>query len=275
MNDHELARHLAHVAGELLLEIRGNLSPLPDGQVAPYDQRALGDQGDRQVNEFLISQLDLHRPHDVVLSEESADPQARHAADRVWIIDPLDGTSSFARGYPGFAVHVALWERGCEKPGSISAAAVAAPMFNVTLSTADDVESLPQVLGSSSQIAQLHNQPRNNIRIVASPSRPPVQMADVKVALENEFNLQVDVQRMGSVGAKTVYIVLGQADIYLNTSGFYEWDLAAPLGVAHHYGLDVFLPSGAPILFNQIDVSLGGALISRPEFVPTILKSLA
>jgi 3'(2'), 5'-bisphosphate nucleotidase len=148
-------------------------------------------------------------------------------------------------------------------------------MFNVTLSTADDVESLPQVLGSSSQIAQLHNQPRNNIRIIASPSRPPVQMDDVKVALKDEFNLQVDVQRMGSVGAKTVYIILGQADIYLNTSGFYEWDLAAPLGVAHHYGLDVFLPSGAPFLFNQIDVSLGGALISRPEFVPTILKSLA
>lgn len=274
MNDHELAALLAYEAGQLLLDVRGDLVPVPDGQPTEYDQKALGDAGDRQSNDFLISQLNSHRPKDVILSEESLDPAARHQADRVWIIDPLDGTSSFSRGYPGFAVHVALWERGADVPGSITAAAVSVPLFDVTLSTADNPTQQSFALNLDLPTVQ----PRfidDTIRIVTSPSRPPRQLDQVKQALQEAFNQPVDVQRMGSVGAKTTFIVLGHADIYLNTVGFHEWDLAAPLGIAHHYGLHACLPSGQDFQLNQAGTELSGALIAQPQFVETILKSLA
>ena len=64
------------------------------------------------------------RPDDAVLSEEGADDRARLDADRVWIVDPLDGTREY--GEPGrtdWAVHVALWVRG----QGLTAGAVALP----------------------------------------------------------------------------------------------------------------------------------------------------
>ena len=70
-------------------------------------------QGDRRSHELLVTELAVRRPQDAVLSEEGRDDPARLSADRVWIVDPLDGTREF--GEPGrtdWAVHVALWERG-------------------------------------------------------------------------------------------------------------------------------------------------------------------
>ena len=275
MNDHQLARNLAYEAGQLLLEIRGNLEPLPDGVVAPYDQKALGDRGDREANNFLIDSLRSERLNDVIFSEESADPFERLTADRVWMIDPLDGTSSFTRGYPGFAVHVALWERIDASSGAITAAAVSVPLFHTTLSTADDVSELSKAKELATPPLYQERSERDNIRIVTSPSRPPTQMDIVRESLQSEFNQTVEVQRMGSVGAKTTYIILGGAEIYINTSGFHQWDIAAPLGIAEHYGLNVCLPSGSPIVLNQPKTDVGGALIAQPEFVPNVIKSLA
>ncbi len=99
--DHTLARELAVEAGRRLLELRARGGE-PD---------LLRKAGDRLSHEFLTAELAARRPGDVVLSEEGADDPARLAASRVWIVDPLDGTSEF--GEPGrtdWAVHVALWE---------------------------------------------------------------------------------------------------------------------------------------------------------------------
>ncbi|HEX5405820.1 MAG TPA: inositol monophosphatase family protein, partial [Pseudonocardiaceae bacterium] len=81
--DDTLATDLARAAGELLLRIRAAGAP---------DPKALGRAGDAGANEFLLDRLARERPDDAVLSEESADDPARLAAERVWIIDPLDGT---------------------------------------------------------------------------------------------------------------------------------------------------------------------------------------
>jgi len=85
----------------------------------------------------------------------------------------------------------------------------------------------------------------------------------------------VQIIQMGSVGAKVSYILDGNADVYLNTGGFFEWDLAAPLGVACHHGLVVCQINGEPFAFNQVNLKLTGALICRPELQKIILKSLA
>ncbi len=101
-NDHVLAADLAERAGHLLLTLRA-LGGDPD---------TLKNAGDRQSHEFLMAELAKARPDDAVLSEEGIDNKDRLTADRVWIVDPLDGTREF--GEPGrtdWAVHVALWTR--------------------------------------------------------------------------------------------------------------------------------------------------------------------
>ncbi len=98
--DAALAAALAKGAGDLLVNLRAS-------ELEGEDLRRAGD---RQSNDFLLAALTTHRPDDSVLSEEAVDDRSRLRADRVWIVDPLDGTREF--GLPGrsdWAVHVALW----------------------------------------------------------------------------------------------------------------------------------------------------------------------
>src|SRR5579872_3502362 len=104
-DDHRLAHDLATAAGRRLLALRA-------GGGDPADLRK---HGDRESHEYLTAELARLRPADAVLSEEGRDDPARLAADRVWIVDPLDGTREF--GEPGrtdWAVHVALWARDAD-----------------------------------------------------------------------------------------------------------------------------------------------------------------
>ena len=83
MTDAELAAHLAHIAGRLLLEVRD--SGLISG-------KALGDAGDKTANQFLCHALRQQRPEDGLLSEEEKDSAERLTKTRVWIVDQVDGT---------------------------------------------------------------------------------------------------------------------------------------------------------------------------------------
>src|ERR1700687_1045446 len=117
LTDAALAAELAKDAGELLLTVRDEV-----GFYDPYD---LGDAGDKRANVLILDRLHLQRPADAVLSEEAVDDISRVDADRVWIVDPLDGTREFSTpGRDDWAVHVALWQRGAGRHGSITAAAV-------------------------------------------------------------------------------------------------------------------------------------------------------
>src|ERR687898_542754 len=88
-DDHVLAARLATEAGELLVGLRTRLSA--DG----VDGRPLGAEGDRAAHELLMNRLGSARPGDAVLSEEGVADPARLDAERVWIVDPLDGTREF------------------------------------------------------------------------------------------------------------------------------------------------------------------------------------
>jgi 3'(2'), 5'-bisphosphate nucleotidase len=71
-----------------------------------------------------------------------------------------------------------------------------------------------------------------------------------------------------------VAIVADTADVYFNSGGFYEWDLAAPLGIAVHNGLSVSDCSGKPIYLNKVDLKVKDILICRPELTATIVEAL-
>src|SRR6185295_18043873 len=87
------------------------------------------DEGDLRANDLLLERLAAERPADAVLSEESADDPARLDAERVWIIDPLDGTREFTElPRTDWAVHVGLWVAG-----DLAVGAVALPAQGIVL----------------------------------------------------------------------------------------------------------------------------------------------
>ncbi len=125
MNDDELARRLADEAGAELVALRERRGF--------GDPKALRDEADAMSHRLLMKRLAETRPADAVLSEEGHDDQTRLASDRVWIVDPLDGTREYGEaGRTDWAVHVALWQRG-----QLVAGAVALPAQGVTLATDD------------------------------------------------------------------------------------------------------------------------------------------
>ncbi len=116
MSDHdggELAARLATEAGQLLLAVREELA-----DATAEDRKAAGD---KRSHDYLMDALARERPDDAVLSEEGADNPIRLRSERVWIVDPLDGTREFSElGRKDWAVHVALWQSGELVAGAVA-----------------------------------------------------------------------------------------------------------------------------------------------------------
>jgi 3'(2'), 5'-bisphosphate nucleotidase len=114
------------------------------------------------------------------------------------------------------------------------------------------------------------------IRILVSRSRPPREIAAVIKKLEETFpdRGSVEVIPMGSVGAKVGAILADKADVYFNSGGFYEWDLAAPLGIAVYNGLSVTDCNGDQITLNKVNLKVKDILICRPDLTSTIVMAL-
>ncbi len=240
-SDARLAARLAQQAGELLLSIRAE---------SGLEGKELGKRGDRDANELLLEQLAAARPGDAVLSEESVDSPARLSAGRVWIIDPLDGTREY--GMPGrddWAVHVALWQRG----GGITDAAVAQPSLGAVYAS-DDV--------------RFGGPGRPHLTFLVSDSRPPAFAATVA----EQFGAEL--RPMGSAGAKAMAVVRGDADAYLHAGGQWEWDSAAPVGVALAAGLHATRVDGSPLVYNEAHPYLPDLLICRSELGQQLVEAI-
>ena len=241
-DDHTTAADLATRAGELLLRVRADNAQL--------EGKALKDLGDQTSHDFLMAELARLQPADVVLSEEGADDHARLSAERVWIVDPLDGTREFSEsGRDDWAVHVALWVHG-----ELTAGAVARPAKGVTYSTVDSTEPKGMV-GSP-------------LRLAVSRSRPPefvTQLAE---------HLGAELVPMGSAGVKAMSVLDGDADAYVHAGGQYEWDSAAPVTVANRHGLHTSRVDGSPLVYNRENPYLPDLLVCRSEIAHDLLAQI-
>lgn len=240
-----LAAQLAEQAGALLLHLQRERG---------LSGTDLGRRGDAESNALLLRELAAARPDDAVLSEESADSPARLTADQVWIIDPLDGTREYAMpGRADWAVHVALWQRGAPNRG-ITDAAIAQPALDVVY--------------ASDAVAAIDSAPARP-RFLVSDSRPPVWAATVADALG------ADLVPMGSAGAKAMAVLRGDAEAYLHSGGQWEWDSAAPVGVALAAGLHASRIDGSALEYNLPHPYLPDLLICRADLAEPILRAVA
>ena len=241
-DDHLLSRRVVAEAGDLLLELRARTG------LHPETMRA---DGDWQAHKLIVELLKRERPDDAILSEEGADNPARVGYERVWIVDPLDGTREF--GEPGrvdWAVHCAL-----SIDGVITAGAVALPAQGIVLATDE-----PPVVPPNGE---------RPMRVVTSRTRRPY--ASVLIADE----LRAELVPMGSAGAKAMAVVKGEVDVYAHAGGMYEWDSAAPVAVAVAAGLHASRLDGAPLRYNNADPYLPDLLICRPEYAERAIDALA
>nr|WP_276508491.1 3'(2'),5'-bisphosphate nucleotidase CysQ [Modestobacter muralis] len=207
--------------------------------------------GDAEAHRFLVARLTQLRPGDAVLSEEGADDPVRLVSDRVWIVDPLDGTREFSEpGRADWAVHVALWERG-----ELVAGAVALPAVGLTLGTGDGHRVPARADGP--------------VRLAVSRSRPPSLVQALSVRLGAQL------VPMGSAGVKAMSVVRGETDAYVHGGGQFEWDSAAPVAVARAAGLHTSRLDGSPLRYNRPDPYLPDLVVCRPELADGLLSAIA
>lgn len=256
--DSALAKELALAAGRLLLDVRADFGPIEAGDKARYLE--LKDAGDAASQALLGEALRTQRPGDAVLSEEAKDSHARDTADRVWIIDPLDGTKEFAQGRSDWAVQIALWERGV----GFTAAAFSLPAQEAVFVTGAPLPDAWEPLAD------------RPLRIVVSRSRPPenfiAKMPEIaaRLAADGVTEHGVEFVYVGSAGAKVGEILTGRVDAYLNEGGFWEWDAAAPLAVALDHGMIGSHIDGRPIEFNKRPPWVDDIVVARPEVAPYV-----
>ena len=234
-DDHQVAAWAATEAGHLLLEVRQQ----------GLEGRALKDAGDQAAHELLMRLLAEQRPDDVVLTEEGKDDRrGRPERDRVWIVDPLDGTREFSEPpRDDWAVHVALWERPRRRAGGRGRGAARARR------RPSPPASLPSYRPRAASVR-------------ASSPRAPGRPRFVKALVEE---LDAELVPMGSAGAKVMSVVRDVSDAYVHAGGQYEWDSAAPVAVARAAGLFTSRVDGSPLVYNQDDVLLPDLIVCRPE----------
>lgn len=244
MDDHELAGWLAH---RTLVEL---LRHRDEGHRRGVALWRIEEDGDRLAHELLVHELARARPGDAVLSEEGHDDRSRLTSDRVWIVDPLDGSADFAyRGSTEWAVHVALVEN--DRP---VAAAVAVP-----------------------HDCRVYGTEHSPVPVRPAANEPPVMVSGRSwggVTRQVAGALGAELTTCGSAGVKAMLVVSGSADVYVHASGLYEWDACAPAAVAAAAGLFVSGADGRPLRYNKARPTVAGLVICRPELAGAVLRAL-
>lgn len=205
-------------------------------------------EADHAVNDFLHDHLRAARPDYAWLSEESEDDPARLGAERVFVIDPIDGTRAFIAGEKTWAHSIAVVERG--RP---SAAVVFLPMLD------------RMYLAYAGSGATMNNDP------IAASSPHGVEGATVLAA---RTNLDAKHWKDGvppikrtfrpSLAYRMCLVAEGRFDAMLTLRDSWEWDIAAGALVAAEAGARVTDRNGATLAFNNATPKTMGVLAASP-----------
>lgn len=239
-----VALELAREAGAAILDLYEG--PLEIEQKTSADDREPVTQADRLANEIIVTRLRQKFPGDGILAEESLDTAHRLDKSRVWMIDPLDGTTGFIDGNGDFAVQIGLTE-----DGECVLGVVYQPLTGVLYRA---------VRGGGTWIERPDFEPEqgwvsdhqeiSTMRLAASRSHRSPRMDQVVQA----FGLHEEVLR-GSVGIKVGLIVEQQCDLYVHLSPrTKQWDTCAPQLILQEAGGRVTDLFGRPLRYNHADV---------------------
>ena len=232
----------------------------------------LGDVVDQACDALLQGLIAGRYSDDAILSEETQDSPARLDRQRVWIVDPLDGTKEFRAGRPDWAIHIALTLHGRCALGVVALPArgqllwgLIPPAHSARPGTTTDVYAGSEGMGGWAPGALASQSP---LRIAVSRSHTPPWVAQLARELEAEL------VPAGSVGHKVGMLLRGEADLYAHKVGLKEWDTCAPETVARAMGWHVSRLDGTPQTYNQADPRNGELLVCRAQDRARVLQAL-
>ena len=224
----------------------------------------LADVGDQAADGFLQGFLRGRYPDDGILSEETADSTERLAKERVWIVDPLDGTKEYSELREDWAIHVALTVGGRCALGAVALPAVGRMLWGVAVPGAERGG-----LRGEGRAVRGDEGPAGTPRVVVSRSHTPPWVE--RFAAE----LGAELLPCGSVGYKVARLLLGEADVYVHKVGLKEWDTCAPEAVARALGWYVGKLRGGEHVYNQRDPRNHELVICRPAWKQRVLAAVA
>ena len=238
--DLELAETIALEASEILMRyFRGDYSVDTKADEEPVTE------ADRAANEHIVARLQEFFPDDGILAEESADPAAIVGKQRVWMVDPMDGTKEFTKYLTEFAVMIGLVVEGTPVLGVVAQPAEEILYRGIVGEGAERVKPSgvdTMRVGTTTELAEL--------TLICSRSHLP----EIVERMKHELGISRMVQS-GSVGLKIGKIGTGVCDLYLQpASGTKLWDACAPEAILHAAGGRLTDFDGRPIDYDPSDI---------------------
>lgn len=258
-NELETAVSLARAAGEAALAFYGDVSVRIKEGGSPVTE------ADHAANRVIVAGLRRAFPDDAILSEESRDDRSRLAADRVWIVDPLDGTKEFLAQNGEFSIMIGLTVGGDPVLG-----VVYRPDGDVLFRAVRGQGAFVERDGRAGRLAPAAADVAG-LRMVGSRSHGDALIDRIRDALG-----VVDVQPSGSVGLKCALIAEGRRDLYVHPVPYLkEWDTCAPELVLREAGGTVTDCLGSRLQYNKNDTSQPhGILATAPGVHKEVLDTV-
>lgn len=208
---------------------------------------------DLEIDELLRVRLGQLDPGAAWLSEETADDPVRLDKQRVWVVDPIDGTRDYIRRRIGWCVSVALVEDGEPVLGVLSAPA------------RDELWLAERGKGARLNGRQIHCGDRANLAGARAPTD----------SLPREDRDLVVVAKPNSIALRMAMVAADEADLLATLRWGAEWDVAASVLIAREAGAIVTDAFGRPLAFNKPDPRAFGLLASVPGIHTAAVARLA
>ena len=241
------------LAGDQIKKIRGEgltVKIKPDGSPVT--------NADLAVNHILQAALLTVFPDDGWLSEESPDDVIRLQKNRVWILDPIDGTKPFIKSLPQFTISLALIDHGQTSIGIIFNPATREYFCAVR-------GERPTLNGRPIQVRQTTRHRWSFL----------VNTGHINRAIMRTWRETADCRTiMGSTAYSLALVAAGQIDGVMNIGTQNEWDIAAALLLVPMAGGIVVDKDLKPIQCNQPNPSVNGIIAARPDAMPVIQQFL-
>ena len=252
--EHELqtAVSLAREAGAAILDFYEK--PIEIEQKDSFSEREPVTEADRVANDLIVSALQRQFPDDGILAEESVDTAHRLDKKRVWMIDPLDGTTGFIDGNGDFAVQIGLAEHGAPVLGVVYQP-LPGVLYRAVRGEGCWIER-PNFMPERATVSRQHE--LHLMRLAASRSHRSPRMDRVV----NRFRVKEEVRR-GSVGIKVGLICEQQCDLYVHLSPrTKQWDTCAPEIILQEAGGQITDLFGEPLRYNVQEVQNRNGLVA-------------
>ena len=253
--DLSLLTEAAHRAGQIATRFTGPEAKRwdkPDG-AGPVTE------ADLAVNAMLEDMLPKARPGYGWLSEESEDSDARLSCDRVFIIDPIDGTRSFAEGSQTWAHSLAVADKGV-----VTAAVIYLPQRDLLYCAAKDMGATCN--GAPIQVAELIDLDQASVLA----TRPNLDGHHWRTGTAPTFTRSL----RPSLAYRMAQVADGHFDAMLTLRPSWEWDIAAGDLILREAGGICTDRTGTPLKFNNPQPLLNGVVAANPKLHSALISAL-